>query len=320
MINAATVPAMGAHPFTGSALLTANRQICVIIPTYNRVGRLRTLLRQLLVQVIPKGYDLLPLVINDGSPDETEQMLRTEFPSISFLTGPGRWWWTKSVNEGMKYALMHFHPDYFLLLNDDSQLSSGYMQELMKASEKAGANSIIASLSVNDTLPHQVSFSGIRSINWRTLKKETYHKNFELLEQLPSSGLVPTYALNGRGTPISAGIIQKLGFLNERSFPQYGSDDDLALRAWEKGILVLLSYSCHVYDSLHDTSRGNPFRQDPLPVFIKSFFTRHSVNYIPKQFRFFYRHGIRILLPFYMVKFIGGTAYAYFFKYKKPTP
>jgi glycosyltransferase involved in cell wall biosynthesis len=84
MNNAVTVPETGAHSLSGSALLTANRQICVVIPTYNRVDRLRMLLSQLSTQVIPKGYDLLPLVVNDGSPDDTEQMLRKEFPFYFF--------------------------------------------------------------------------------------------------------------------------------------------------------------------------------------------------------------------------------------------
>jgi GT2 family glycosyltransferase len=105
--------------------------------------------------------------------------------------------------------------------------------------------------------------------------------------------------------------------LDEHTYPQYGSDDDLALRAWEKGYPVYICYSCKVFDRTTDTSKGTAFRQDSVLTFLKSFFIWNSVNYIPKEISFFYRHGIKLLMPFYLVKFILGTNYAYFFKYRK---
>ncbi len=293
------------------------KSICILIPTFNRVSYLRILLEQLRAQVCTPGFKFIPLIIVDGSADGTLEMLSAEFPSASVLRGTGDWWWTKCINEGAKYAIQNLCPDYLLLMNDDSQIQPGYLSALIDSSKLAQNDCIIGSLSVTEKTPHKVSFSGVKAINWFLLKKKLYFKSFELLENIPSTGLFPTYALNGRGTLISSSLFQKLTFLNERSFPQYGSDDDLALRAWKKGHGVYISYSCKIYDRTHDTSKGSAFRQDAIPVFVKSFFTRNSVNYIPKQFVFFYYHGIKILMPFYLMKFILGTSYAYFFKYKK---
>lgn len=260
---------------------------------------------------------LIPVVVVDGSTDNTYTMLSSEFPSVHVLKGPGNWWWTKSINEGIKESLKKYNPDYFLLFNDDSQVKTDYLKCLLDSLETAGKDAIIGSISVTDTFPHKISFSGVKQINWLSLKNKSYYPVFEDLENVPSSGLFPTYALNGRGTLISAEAIIALDFLNEKSFPQYGSDDDLALRAWKKGYKVLLSYSCKIYDRTKETSKGTAFRQDNIWVFIKSFFSWNSVNYIPKQLAFFYQHGIKILLPFYLAKFILGTSYAYFFKYRR---
>lgn len=295
----------------------STKSICVIIPTFNRAGYLRILLEQLFCQENNENYTLIPVVVVDGSTDGTNEMLEAEYPKVQVLKGSGKWWWTKSINEGIKYALPLFHPEYILLLNDDSQIEPGYLHSLSAAAASAGENTIIGSISVTDKTPSKVSFAGVKSINWVTLKKKNYYKSFEPLENIPASGLFPTYALNGRGTFMKSSIIEDLNFLNERSFPQYGSDDDLALRAWKKGYKVLIANSCKIIDRAADTSKGTAYRQDSLPVFLKSFISWNSVNYIPKQLLFFYFHGIKILLPFYFAKFLLGTSYAYFFKYKK---
>lgn len=119
------------------------------------------------------------------------------------------------------------------------------------------------------------------------------------------------------GTLLRSSIIRSLNLLDEQAYPQYGSDDDLALRAWKQGYKVYVSYDCKVFDRTGDTSKGTAFRKDSFLTFFKSFFTWNSVNYIPKELSFFYRHGIKLLMPFYLLKFILGTNYAYFIKYRK---
>ena len=92
---------------------------------------------------------------------------------------------------------------------------------------------------------------------------------------------------------------------------------EVFLRLTELQLSFENQYSCKIIDRAGDTSKGTAYRQDTLSVFFKSFFNWNSVNYIPKQILFFYFHGIKVLLPFYFVKFLLGTSYAYFFKYKK---
>ena len=293
------------------------KHICIIIPTFNRLGYLRVILSQLLVQEPSTKFTITPVVIVDGSNDGTNEMLDSEFLNVKIIKGSGNWWWTKSVNEGIKYALQNLSPDFFLLLNDDSQIEPNYLNLLFDTYVSVGKDCVIGSISVTDTTPKRVSFAGVKKIDWLKLKKENYYKGFDLLSNIPSNCLLPTQALNGRGTLISTKIIKELNYLDEKNFPQYGSDDDLALRSIKLGYDVLISYSAIIIDRAQDTSKGTAYRQDSIWVFIKSFFTWNSVNYIPKQIRFFYIHGIKILIPYYFIKFILGTSNAYFFKYKK---
>jgi GT2 family glycosyltransferase len=296
---------------------TERIKIGIVIPTFNRRGYLAVLLKQLRAEQQGEGVELCILIVDDGCTDDTSGMLALDFPEVRILKGPGNWWWTKSVNQGISHMNQTWPTNYILLLNDDSQVGTGYIRALVESADAAGEDCIIGSLSVTDKKPERISFSGTKKMDWLRLKKTNYFKPFELVENIPATGLFPSYTLNGRGTFIKSGLFETLGLLNERNFPQYGSDDDLALRAWKKGYKVLISYSCKIIDRTSDTSAGTAFRQDKLSVFLKSFFQWNSVNYIPKQLMFFYLHGIKILLPFYLIKFLVGTSYAYFFKYKK---
>lgn len=299
-------------------MIKSRTKIClgIVIPTYNRSTYLRILLLQLLSQTNVENIEMIPVVVDDGSTDGTYEMLISEFPTVKVVKGSGQWWWTKCLNEGIKYLITHFKPYYFLILNDDSQVEPNYINLLLMASERAGEKNIVGSISVTLEKPYRVSFSGVKKISKYTFIKKPYYKSYELLMNIPQSGLLPTYALNGRGTLIRSAIIKELGGFNERVFPQYGSDDDIALRAWSKGYKVLLALDCKVFDRTMDTSKGTAFRQDSPWVFLKSFFTRNSVNYIPKQLSFFYFHGIKLLVPLYILIFFLGTTYAYLFKYR----
>ena len=291
--------------------------VAIIIPTYNRKEYLQMLLEQLRKQTNSLHAELIPVVVIDGSTDGTLELLPDQYPEAKILQGPGNWWWTRSINEGSTYAISQFKPDYLLLLNDDSQIFPNYSDELLKTIDPQVSTAIIASISVTDTQPERISFSGIRSINWLKFKKYNYYPAFTLSNSVPTKQVLPTYALNGRGTLIPTHVFQKLGMLDQQHFPQYGSDDDLALRAWKNGFQVLINFEAKVIDRTMETSKGAAFRNDSLILFLKSFFTWNSVNYLPKQLFFFYRHGYKFLMPFYFVKYLLGTSYAYFFKYKK---
>ena len=59
-------------------------------------------------------------------------------------------WWTKSTNEGVKYALKHSESDkdYILTLNCDTTVKNNYLENLFILA-KQNSNSIIGSVNVN---------------------------------------------------------------------------------------------------------------------------------------------------------------------------
>ena len=88
--------------------------IIVLIPIHNRIDFTRSCLTSLKNQ---KFKDFQIIIVDDGSTDGSSEMLRDEFPEVKVINGDGNWWWTKSINVGIRDSI-DLNPDYYLLLNN----------------------------------------------------------------------------------------------------------------------------------------------------------------------------------------------------------
>ena len=134
------------------------KKIIAIIPTFNRYKELANLLLMLGNMNIPKGYGLDIVVVVDGSTDGTWESLDTDFPFAHKIYGNGTWWYTRSINEGMKYA-EHLAPDLILTLNDDIILPRNYLVHIVNAYAEKREECIVGSISFTHDLPFRVTNS-----------------------------------------------------------------------------------------------------------------------------------------------------------------
>ncbi|MBM6593020.1 glycosyltransferase family 2 protein [Microvirga pudoricolor] len=289
--------------------------IAVIIPTFNRRSCLVSLLIQLEAQH-PIDAHLSVVVVVDGSTDGTAEILASRFPNVHCVMGDGDWWFTRCANRGIQYAEAAFDPDAFLILNDDSQIEKDYLLKLISSVRSLGEPALVGSMSLADTEPPRVTFSGNAHLaRWR-LKLTSYLPHFCVFDPQAMTGLHPTYGLVGRGMFIPKEVVRDVGYMDEITFPQYGSDDDYALTALQRGFPVYVSWDAWVATSEKLTSEGTAHRQQTFRVFLRSFFNRHSVNSLKKHIAFYRRHGIAPLWPLAVALFIAGTCRAYFWKYR----
>jgi GT2 family glycosyltransferase len=287
-------------------------RLAIIITTHNRRELLKKLLNQLVEQI--SGDDKI-VVIDDGSADGTKEMLSYGFPMVSVVDGTGNWWYTKSVNEGFKFA-SRFNPEFFLTLNDDVEIYPDYLEKIIKAATMAGENCIINSLAINKDKPPKITFAGVKKyIPWNG-RYIRYMQPFTEVNLNNVSGLFSTEIISGRGLLIPSQLIEELDYFDER-FPQYGSDDDFGLRAIKKGYKLFVCYDARIIENTKTTSAVIAYNKASLPSFIKSFFNKYSINSIKKTILYSWRHGSKLLLPATLIIFLSGTFYAHFIKYKK---
>src|SRR5579863_4146907 len=109
--------------------------IGAVIPTFNRVNSVRTILTCLQQQSF--GPPVTAIVVVDGSTDGTIEMLTSEFPTAILVHGDGNWWYTRSINEGIKRA-RQLNCNFILTLNDDLTFSPDYIKTIIADQQAAG--------------------------------------------------------------------------------------------------------------------------------------------------------------------------------------
>ena len=115
----------------------------IVIPAYNESARLAASLEKVLAYVHAQGWDAEVLVVNDGSRDNTAEIIR-EFaakdPIVKLLDNPGKRGKGYSVRSGM------LHAQGQVLLFSDADLSAPIEEapKLLQALE-AGADIAIGS-------------------------------------------------------------------------------------------------------------------------------------------------------------------------------
>ena len=92
-------------------------EISVIIPTYNRAFRLRNALRSIYAQTL-KPMEVL--VIDDGSTDETGEMIKSEFPQVRYI--PTK---SKGVSHARNVGIRASRGQWIALLDSDDEWLPG---------------------------------------------------------------------------------------------------------------------------------------------------------------------------------------------------
>ena len=128
---------------TGSWQLTLEPNYSIVIPAYNESARLGATLDKVLAYMRTQGWNAEVIVVNDGSRDNTAEIVRTlaaENPVLRLLENPGNRGKGYSVRNGMLNARGR------IVLFSDADLSSPIeeMPKLLQALE-AGADIAIGS-------------------------------------------------------------------------------------------------------------------------------------------------------------------------------
>jgi len=306
------------------------QHITVVIPTFNRKSYLAQTIRDLMAQedIVfddsvmqespPSNWHMLwetpavwpaprvsIVVVDDGCTDGTSEMLRDEFPQVHVVRGEGDWWYTRSMNEGFELAYS-LEPNYVLTMNDDVRLPADYIHNIYTAIKEAKGVCIMGSISVTESSPERITFSGVKDINWWRFKYTHHMPHYSEIDTMKVSGTKESKVLPGRGMLIPTALLKSLnGF--DPDLIQYGSDDDFCLRAATNGARVMVSYDAVVrsYDTL--TGVGNPSRKDSLMDVVKGFSNKYSTLYLPKTIRAIRRHGNRLLLPLTLAIVVVGS-------------
>lgn len=242
--------------------------IYILIPIHNRKGLTLACLASLKKQ---EYHDYRIIVIDDGSTDGSEESIKKTYPEITIIRGDGDWWWTKSINNGVCFALSHSKPgDFILTLNDDTEVEQNYLQALIDTSTSY-QRAIVGSLVKNYYDPNVIQDAGVQT-NW---SKFLFSKRHSIGNETVNESVG---ALSGRGMLIPVEIFSNIGLFS-RMLPHYSADYEFSARAKHHGAKIVMSYRAIVYSK----DRLDPNGKEQEQPFWKKYFSRRSSSNIPMQ-------------------------------------
>lgn len=92
--------------------------IAVIFTCYNRAEKTRACIRSLQSQTSHYLTDLDYYICDDGSTDDTCDMIKALLPHARIVKGDGKLFWVRGMHRAMQEAVRSYH-DFYLMVNDD---------------------------------------------------------------------------------------------------------------------------------------------------------------------------------------------------------
>lgn len=281
-------------------------KIAFVIPVHNRLEYNKECLQILEQQKETKFFknnDIEIIVVDDGSTDGTGDWIRQNRKDVTVLQGDGNLWYSGSMNLGMKYAFKHFDSDFIMVWENDIYPVDGYYDNLQDILEGWDENTLICSKLYYRVQPDTIFGMG------GTFDPKTGRKT--LIGRTETDG--PEYETDrdvdwflGQGVLIHKDIIAKVGYLDEKNFPQYHADVDYSLRARYAGYKNIVYHNLKL---LNDTSMtGISHKKDKsLKDFLESLTSIRSNQNIRKDLKFFKIHTTSI----FAYKSLVRTYYTY---------
>jgi GT2 family glycosyltransferase len=252
-------------------------RLSVIIPTYNRWAKAKITLSSLLNS---EYTDFEIILVEDGCTDGTGENCGKEFPEVRLLHGNGNLWWSGAINKGTEHALRR-GADLVLWLNDDNRVEPRTLTKLVEAFEGADKQSIICGR-VKSTITGDDEWIGGPSV---------WHSEFG--NWMPPDLSIPVVPVGhppgGRGVLIPARCFEKIGMIDQRSFPHYWADHDFHYRAMKAGYNYYLATEAIVWNVPWVEPPGAP-AQFSLRWAIPYLFSRRSPMNILTIRRLLKRH------------------------------
>jgi len=242
-------------------------RIAAVVVTYNRKELLKECLQALLTQTRPLDEII---VIDNASTDGTEQMIRSEFPHVTYVRLPENIGGAGGFHEGMKLAYEKGY-DWIWVMDDDVIPSCSALQVLLDALNRlSGKVGLLCShVTWTDGTPHIMNVPQISSLI-RNSEGYTFPFN-EHIEK----GLIRISACSFVSVLVSRYAIEAVGLPIKEMFV-YGDDLEFTQR------VCLKFQGYYVFDSkvLHKTkyNRGVDLATaEPERLYYYYFLLRNSI-------------------------------------------
>lgn len=221
--------------------------IDIVIPVYNAFEDVKRCLESLEKQT--DGFRVTTYIVNDASEAETTNFLR-EFckgkPSFVLIEHEKNMMYSKTVNDGLRSSTA----DYVITLNSDTIVTKGWLQGLvrcMQTDEKIGVVGPLSNAASWQNVPKLLDEDNQFAVN--EIPEGLSEDDMAELVSNASHHVYPRVPfVNGFCFMIARKVIEKVGYLDEETFPTgYGEENDYCLRVADAGFTLAIADDSYVF-------------------------------------------------------------------------
>ncbi|HQC61394.1 MAG TPA: glycosyltransferase family 2 protein [Candidatus Pacearchaeota archaeon] len=201
------------------------KKVAIIILTCNQKKMLEETLESLIKKMNYKNYKIF--LVDNGSADRHDLMVKKEFPKVDITRNKENLGFSKANNIGIKKASKYYNPEYFLLMNDDMEVSDkDFLKKMIKVAEQDSKIGVVGCQQIYPDGTMQDVGGYFRKWN---LTKILKFKQGEILD---------VDLFMGSCMLIKKEVMKKIGGLDEGFTPFLLEDSDYCLTAKKAGYLV----------------------------------------------------------------------------------
>ncbi|MBC5772976.1 glycosyltransferase family 2 protein [Pontibacter sp. KCTC 32443] len=278
--------------------------IHIVIPVFNRKEYTKACLQSLREQS-NKGYTVI--IVDDGSTDGTEAMLRSEFPEVTILKGDGGLFWTAGVNMGINYALRQ-NARLIMTMNNDIVADRDLIENMYKWHE-CKPNALLGALEL-DAISGKALFGGER-LNWKLNKIEQV---LDSLKPEDQKGIHAVTHLPGRSLLIPSSIIDKVGIFDQERFPHYIADYDYTHTVRRAGFELFCNYDAKIYTYPEESGERQIRREKSFKNYYKHLFDIKGGGNLRDFTRFTLKNCPKPYIPYHLANGYARRLLGYFVK------
>ncbi len=234
-------------------------KIYILLPVYNRREITRRFVGCLEAQT-NQNYHLV--LIDDGSTDGTEEMVRSRINNPTVLRGRGDWWWAGALHQGFLWLIEQRAEieDFVLIINDDTEFEPDFLEQGAAILKEACHTLLLAQCFSKKT--GKLFDAGVHA-DWKSLTFDQASSPDEI------------NCLSTRGLVMRVGDFLDIGGFYPHILPHYASDYEFTIRAHRKGFRLTTDPRLRLW--LDETTTGyHAADSSSLPLSFKKMFSLKS--------------------------------------------
>jgi len=222
----------------------------IVIVTWNKNEDVLNLLTSLKT-INYENYEIF--VVDNASTDDTVEKIKKTFPKVNLIENEENLGGTGGFNTGMKYVLDNREHDIIWLLDNDAEVESDTLIELVKVAQQDEEVGIVGSLIMEpdkDMIVELGAFVLWPIGTWKPNLRGKLLSNYNELDTIEVDYVAACSLI------VKREVLKDIGLMDSRYFLHW-DDIDFSLRAKEQGYKIKAAPKSRVYHGVED-KRINP--------------------------------------------------------------